>query len=73
LGKTAQAAMDKLYGDYDQPTRNKDASIVMHELIKDTPTIVTYLREDITEYNSDLKNFNPNQLTPFDNMMNVDI
>jgi peptide/nickel transport system substrate-binding protein len=71
--KTAQAAMDKLYADYEQPARNQDDSIVMHQLIADAPTIVTLMREDITEYNSDLKNFHPNQVTPFDDMMNVDI
>jgi hypothetical protein len=43
------------------------------ELTKDVPTIVTSLREDIFAYNSDLKNFHPSSLTPFDNVMDVDI
>ena len=31
------------------------------------------IAEDIYAYNCDLKNFHPNALTPFDNMMDVDI
>jgi peptide/nickel transport system substrate-binding protein len=69
----AQAAMDALFGHYDQAQRNADVLIVEQELVKDVPWIVTSLREDIFAYNSDLKNFHPNAITPFDNMMNVDI
>ena len=35
--------------------------------------MVTAIAEDIYAYNSDLKDFHPNAITPFDNMMNVDI
>jgi peptide/nickel transport system substrate-binding protein len=69
----AQAAMTALFGHYQQPDRNKDVLAVQQELTKDVPTIVTSLREDIYSYNSDLKNFHPNSITPFDNFMDVDI
>jgi peptide/nickel transport system substrate-binding protein len=69
----AQAAMDALFGHYQQPQRNADVLIVEQELTREVPTMVTSLREDIYAYNSDLKNFHPNALTPFDNMLNVDI
>jgi peptide/nickel transport system substrate-binding protein len=69
----AQAAMMALYGHYNQAQRNGDVSIVMHELVKDAPTIITGIAEDIFAYNSDLKNFHPSAITPFDNMMDVDI
>jgi len=69
----AQAAMDALFGHYDQAQRNKDVLVVQQEFIKDVPEIVTSLREDIFAHNSDLKNFHPNAITPFDNMLNVDI
>jgi peptide/nickel transport system substrate-binding protein len=69
----AQAAMDALFAHYDQAQRNGDQLVLQQELVKDVPTIVTSLREDIFAYNSDLKNFHPNAITPFDNMLNVDI
>jgi peptide/nickel transport system substrate-binding protein len=69
----AQAAMDALFAHYDQPQRNADMLTVQQELVKEVPWIVTSLREDIFAYNSDLKNFHPNAITPFDNMMDVDI
>ena len=37
------------------------------------PTIVTTSREDIFAFGKDLKNFHPNNVTPFDDMMDVDI
>jgi peptide/nickel transport system substrate-binding protein len=69
----AQAAMDALFAHYEQAQRNGDQLTIQQELVKDVPTIVTSLREDIFAYNSDLKNFHPSAITPFDNMMNVDI
>lgn len=69
----AQAAMDALFRHYDQAQRNGDQLVIQRQLVKDVPTIVTELREDIFAHNTDLKNFHPNAITPFDNMMNVDI
>jgi peptide/nickel transport system substrate-binding protein len=69
----AQAAMMALYGHYQQPQRNGDVVLVQREFVHDVPSIVTGIAEDIYAYNSDLKNFHPNAITPFDNMMNVDI
>ena len=69
----AQAAMDALYGHFDQAQRNKDVLIVQQEFVKDVPSVVTSLREDLIAYNKDLKNFHPNAITPFDSMMDVDI
>ena len=69
----AQAAMDALYTHFDQAQRNKDVLVLQQEFVKDVPSIVTSLREDILAYNKDLKNFHPNNITPFDNMMDVDI
>jgi len=71
--RTAQNAMDAFFGHYQQAERNADVKIVMQEFIKDVPSIVSALREDLFAYNKDLKNYDPNNITPFDNMMNVDI
>lgn len=69
----AQAAMMALFAHYQQVDRNKDVLTLQEALTTDVPTIVTALREDVYGYNSDLKNFHPNSITPFDNMMDVDI
>jgi peptide/nickel transport system substrate-binding protein len=71
--KTADAAMHALYGHYDQADRNKDVAVFVRELVHDVPVIVTLQREDVYGYNSDLKNFHPNNVSLFDNMMDVDI
>ncbi len=70
---TAQRAMDALFGHYDQSERNADVKVVMQEFVKDVPSIVAFVRLDMFAYNKDLKNYHPNSLTPFDNMMDVDI
>lgn len=69
----AQAAIMALFGHYQQADRNKDVLAVQQALTSDVPTIVTSLREDIYAHNADLKNFHPNSITAFDNMMDVDI
>lgn len=65
--------MTAVFGQFDQPDRNKNVRVVEEELVKDVPTIVTTIREDIFAYNKDLKNWHPNAFSPFDNMMDVDI
>jgi peptide/nickel transport system substrate-binding protein len=71
--RTAQRAMDAFFGHYKQAERTADDRIVWQEFVRDVPSIVASLREDLFAYNSDLKNYRPNNITPFDNMMNVDI
>jgi peptide/nickel transport system substrate-binding protein len=69
----AEHAMLTLYTHYDQADRNKDDAIVMQELNKDVPTIVLMGTEALWVYNNDVKNFSPGALSPFDNIMDVDI
>ena len=71
--KTAQAAMDALVGHYEQSQRTADLNVFMREFVNDVPSIVSFLRVDLFAYNKDLKNYHPNNITPFDNMMDVDI
>jgi len=71
--KTAEAAMQALYTHYDQAERNKDIAIFVKEFVQDVPVVVTSQREDIYCFNSDIKNYHPNGVTQFDNMMDVDI
>lgn len=70
---TATAAEHALFAHYDQAQRNADDAIVFAQLAKDTPTVVMYVRDDISIFNRDLKNFHPNNVSPFDDFMNVDI
>jgi peptide/nickel transport system substrate-binding protein len=71
--RRVQAALTALYAHYSQSERNGNVLTVQREFVNDVPSIVTAIAEDIYAYNSDLKNFHPNSVTPFDNMMNVDI
>jgi peptide/nickel transport system substrate-binding protein len=71
--RTAQASMEALERHYELSQRIADLKVTMHEFINDAPSIVSFIREDLFGYNKDLKNYHPNNLTPFDNMMNVDI
>ncbi len=58
---------------YDPARRRALASAIQRRMVKDVTTIVLDVRQDIYAYNSDLKNFHPNQITPFDSMLDVDI
>jgi len=69
----AQAAIDAVYSHFDQAQRNQDLRGLFEAFDADVPSFVTTLREDVWAYNSDLKNFHPNGVSPFDNMMDVDI
>ena len=71
--KTAQRAMDALVGHYDPSERIADLKIMLHAFVNDVPSIVSFMRVDMFAYNNDLKNYHPNNITPFDNMMDVDI
>jgi peptide/nickel transport system substrate-binding protein len=69
----ADHAMHALFGHYDQAQRNADDKIVFEELAKDRPQITLDVAEGGYIYNKDLKGWKPNAITPFDDMMNVDI
>lgn len=69
----AQTAMDALYRHFDQEQRTADVRVLMERFVADVPSIVTKVREDLFAYNVAIKNYNPNSVTIFDNMMNVDM
>lgn len=71
--RKADAAMRALYGHYTQAERTADVRVVMEQLVSDVPTIVIQMREDMFAFNSDLKGYHPNSVSPFDGMLNVDI
>jgi peptide/nickel transport system substrate-binding protein len=69
----AQAALEDFERTYDPAQQKRDDDIVQEQLAADVPIIITAVSEDIFAYNSDLKGFRPNQVSMFDDMMNVDI
>ena len=71
--KRADAAMRALYTHFDQSARDRDDAVVQEEMDKDVPIVILNGREDIYVVNKDLKNFHPNAVSQFDNMMDVDI
>jgi len=71
--KRADAAMEAFKQEYDPAKRNPYDYIVTDQVAADVPVVVMDIREQISAFNSDLKNWRPNPFTPFDNMMQVDI
>jgi peptide/nickel transport system substrate-binding protein len=66
-------ALAQMRHTYDLAKQKELSATVQRQVVEDVPTIVTSFREDMYAFNSDLKNFHPNAVTPFDDMMNVDI
>ncbi len=58
---------------YNPAQQTADLNRAAHIIADDVPTIVLVSREDLYAANKDLKNFHPNNVTYFDDMMNVDI
>ena len=67
------AAIDRGKVEYDRSKRVADMHFIQRQIFDDAPLIVMDTRKELYGYNSDLKNFHPNPLAPFDDMMNVDI
>ncbi len=69
--------LDPIFRDFqdsfDPQRQDADLSKAVRIIANDVPTIVTTSREDIIAFNKDLKNYHPNNVTLFDDMMNVDI
>lgn len=58
---------------YSREGQARDLNRAVQIVADDAPTVVTSSREDLFAYNRDLKNFHPNNVSFFDDMMNVDI
>ena len=77
VGRYCDPKVDALFaemrGTYDYDRYKTDLGKVLRLIADDVPVIVQTGRENIFGYNKDLKNFNPNNVSVFDDMMNVDI
>ena len=58
---------------YSEAGRKAIIAKAMPIIVDDTPFFVLYILEDIHAYNRDLTGWHPNNTTPFDDFMNVDI
>lgn len=67
------AAMDKAKTTYDPAARRPYLNFIQQQMVKDSPIVVLDARKEIYAYNSDLKNWHPNPVAPFDDMLGVDI
>jgi peptide/nickel transport system substrate-binding protein len=71
--RRVDAAMAKFSTLYTFRRRQPYANFIQEQLQRDAPTIVLGIPDAIVAYNSDLRNFHPNDVVPFDNFINVDI
>jgi len=67
------ALLQKSKAAYDEDERKPILVAIQKQVLEDAPQIILWIREDVFSYNNDLKNYDPNNTTFFDNMMNVDI
>ena len=58
---------------YDDATRKRLFARVQQQIVADTPTIVLFVWKGGYAWNRRVSGFNPPILTPFDDMMNVDV
>jgi peptide/nickel transport system substrate-binding protein len=71
--RRVDAAMARFSTLYTFRERQPYADFIQEQVQRDVPTIVLGIPDAILAYNSDLRNFHPNTIDPFDNFMNVDI
>lgn len=65
--------LDAFKTHYDFASQSRDLAAAVKMIDEDVPTIVTTSREELYAYNKDLKGLHPNNVTFFDDMMDVDI
>jgi len=66
-------AMEHFKRSYNEAERQKYVNFEQEQIAKDVPTMVLYVLKDGYAYNADLKGYHPNEVSPFDGMLNVDI
>ena len=71
--RRADAAMRDLYRQYTAAGRRADDAILMRELQRDVPLIVTSIPDARFILSTRVKNFHPGSVSSFDNMLDVDV
>jgi len=67
------AAMRRQLSTYDDARQRAESRFIQTRLVRDAPMVVLDAREDGYAFNDDLRGFKPNQVTPFDDLVDVDI
>jgi peptide/nickel transport system substrate-binding protein len=71
--RAVDAALARSLTTYDPAQQLAALRFIQERIARDAPTIVTEVREDLYAYNDDLRDFHPNQVTPFDDLVDADI
>jgi len=71
--RRATAAMDAAKTSYNEAFNKTQVDVVQRIIYDQVPTVVLDARKQLAAYNDDLKGWHPNAVSPFDDMMNVDI
>jgi len=58
---------------YDPAERQPLMSLIQKQIDRDAPTVMLDTRQEMFAFNDDLKNWHPNAVVPFDDMLKVDI
>ncbi len=69
----ADRAMHRFSRSYDAAEQRAASRTLQIDLVRDVPTVVLDAREDVYAFNDDLHGFAPNQVTPFDDLVDADI
>lgn len=67
------AALKRFLASYDDAVQRKESTFVQETLARDVPLIVLAVRDDLLAYNDDLRDFHPNQVSAFDDLVDADI
>ncbi len=71
--RDVSAAIERGQLEYEPSKRVTGMNLIQQRIFGDAPVIVLDSRKELYGYNSDLHNWHPNPLEPFDDMMKVDI
>jgi peptide/nickel transport system substrate-binding protein len=71
--RDADRALHRFSVTYDAAEQRAASRSFQEDLVRDVPTIVLDAREDVYAFNDDLRGFAPNQVTPFDDLVEADI
>ena len=71
--RTADAAMARFDGSYDESVRRAATRTIQERLVAGVPMMVMYARQDVFAFNDDLHGFHPNHVTYFDDLTDADL
>jgi peptide/nickel transport system substrate-binding protein len=70
---TTDALLQRAKAAYDEVERRPILAAIARQIIFDVPEVVLWINEDVYTYKNELTGWHPNNATPFDDMLDVDI